>query len=322
MDDMANAMEPIAFLSSEWDPALWIKRAEAAVPGIDMRAWPDVGSDAGAIAYAVAWKPPQEALDALPNLKVIFSLGAGVDHIFQVARLPDVPVVRAVNADLTARMSEYVVLHTLMHHRRQRLYDRFQSERVWKSPPQPAAAEVRVGVMGLGVLGRDSAEKLKIMGFDVAGWSRSEKSVPDIPSFHGTDGLKAFLRRTDILVALLPHTPETDGILNHGLFSQLARDGVLGAPVLINAGRGRLQVEEDIVRALDDGTLGAVTLDVFVTEPLPANSPLWTHPNVTITPHNAADSDPDAITRGILRQIEAYERGEPLKNVVDPKKGY
>ncbi len=319
---MAIVMKPIAFLSSEWNPTPWIKRAEAAAPGIDIRAWPNIGGDADGIAYAIAWKPPQDAFDALPNLQVIFSLGAGVDHIFAVERLPDVPLVRAVNADLTARMSEYAVMHTLMHHRQQRLLDRYQSERIWKDPPQPAAAEVRVGVMGLGVLGRDSAEKLKIMGFDVAGWSRSKKDIPGIPSYHGPDGLKAFLQRTDILIALLPHTTETDGILNYALFSQLAHDGVLGAPILINAGRGRLQVEEDIVRALDDGTLGAATLDVFVTEPLPADSPLWTHPNVTITPHNAADSDPDAITRGILKQIEAYERGEPLKNVVDPKKGY
>ena len=146
--------------------------------------------------------------------------------------------------------------------------------------------------------------------------------MPGVQSFAGQGELTAFLKRTDILVALIPLTPDTDGIVNRGLLSQLARDGVLGAPVLINAGRGGLQNEDDILACLDDGTLGAATLDVFRTEPLPAQSPFWRHPKVTLTPHNAADSDPDAISDYIVAQIRAYEAGKPLQNVVDRVRGY
>jgi glyoxylate/hydroxypyruvate reductase A len=220
-------------------------------------------------------------------------------------------------------MSEYVVLHCLMHLRQQRRYEAQQRDRVWDDDRhQPAAREVRIGVMGLGVLGRDAAQKLRIMGFDVAGWSRSPKVLDGIETFSGESGLAAFLTRTDILVCLLPLTDSTRGTLNHDLFAKLAQTGRLGGPVLINAGRGGLQVESDILASLNEGTLNAATLDVFATEPLPTDSPLWTHPSVTITPHNAAMSEPDAISGRIADQIRRFERGEPLQNVVDRGLGY
>jgi glyoxylate/hydroxypyruvate reductase A len=176
--------------------------------------------------------------------------------------------------------------------------------------------------MGLGVLGADAAQALRRLGFDVAGWSRNRKAIPGIAGFAGDAELPAFLARTDILVCLLPLTPATRGILNRRTFSLLARDGRLGGPVVINAGRGGLQVEADLLAALDDGTLSAATLDVFETEPLPAASPLWSHPKVTISPHNAADTDPDAISVYVREQIARHERGEPLRNLVDRRLGY
>jgi glyoxylate/hydroxypyruvate reductase A len=176
--------------------------------------------------------------------------------------------------------------------------------------------------MGLGVLGADAARKLKVMGFDVAGWSRSPKNLDGIVTFSGDDGLASFLARTDILVSLLPLTAETRGILNEALFAKLARDGRLGGPILVNAGRGGLQGEADIIASLDDGTLKAATLDVFETEPLPADSPLWTHPAVTVTPHNAAASEANAISAYIAEQIRRFESGEPLENVVKRDLGY
>ena len=210
-----------------------------------------------------------------------------------------------------------------MHLRQQRRYEAQQRERVWHDDRfQPAAREVRVGIMGLGVLGQDAARKLKVMGFDVAGWSRSPKSLEGSPTFAGEEGLDGFLARTDILVCLLPLTAETRGVLDRSLFVRLARDGRLGGPAVINAGRGGLQVEDDILACLDDGTLKAATLDVFETEPLPADSALWQHPAVTVTPHNAAMSEPDAIGRLVVEQIRAYERGEALRNVVDRQLGY
>jgi glyoxylate/hydroxypyruvate reductase len=176
--------------------------------------------------------------------------------------------------------------------------------------------------MGFGVLGQDAARKLKMMGFDVAGWSRSPKTVDGFRVFAGEEGLESFLARTDILVSLLPLTADTRGILNRRLFGRLARDGRLGGPVLINAGRGGSQVEADIVACLDDGTLKAATLDVFETEPLPQDSPLWTHPRVTVTPHNSAVSDPEMTARYIADQIRRHEAGAPFENVVDRARGY
>ena len=229
---------------------------------------------------------------------------------------------RIVDPSLTGRMTEWVVLQVLMHHRLQRVYDAQQREKVWEEIPQPAADAVGVGVMGLGVLGRDAAAKLKQLGFDVAGWSRTEKDIPGIACFHGSDGLKPFLARTDILIALLPLTPDTEGLIDHRLLSGLRTDNHMGGAVLINAGRGRLQVETDILQALAEGSLSGATLDVFTKEPLPPESPFWTHPKVTVTPHIAAVSDPDYLCGYILRQIEAFEAGRPLENVVDRALGY
>jgi glyoxylate/hydroxypyruvate reductase A len=307
---------------SGWDVAPWVRRFEGLLPNRKIVTLDDP-FDRRDVHYVASWKHPPGSLAGLPNLMAIFSLGAGVDHLIGDPRLPDVPIVRVVDADLTERMGEYVVLHCLMHLRRQRRYDAQQRQKVWleESHP-PAARDVRVGVMGLGVLGSDAARKLQVMGFDVAGWSRSPKAVEGIATFSGRDGLEAFLGRTDILVCLLPLTVETYGILNKTLFGKLARDGRLGGPVLINAGRGGLQVEADIVASLGDGTLSAATLDVFETEPLPPDSPLWTHPAVTVTPHNAAASEANAISAYIADQIRRFEAGRPLENVVRRDLGY
>jgi glyoxylate/hydroxypyruvate reductase A len=213
-------------------------------------------------------------------------------------------------------------MHVLMHHRRQGYYEESQRQKVWAPKLQWAASALRVGVMGLGVLGRDAAQVLARIGFDVAGWSATAKSISGVECFAGESTFDRFLARTDVLVCLLPLTPATRGILNRRTFDGLARDGKLGGPVIINAGRGGLQVEGDILAALDDGTLLAATLDVFGTEPLPADSPFWTHPKVTLSPHNAADTDPDAISVYVAEQIAAFERGEKLANMVDRGVGY
>jgi glyoxylate/hydroxypyruvate reductase A len=215
-----------------------------------------------------------------------------------------------------------VVLHVLLHHRRQRLYDIQQRERVWREHVQPVASAVAVGVMGLGVLGAAAAAALAQLGFRVAGFSRTPKTLAGIECFHGERGLEVFLRRTEILVCLLPVTPATQGLLDLGLLRKLKRDGALGGAYLINAARGALQVEADILAALDEGALAGATLDVFAREPLPAASPLWRHPKVTITPHNAATSDPRAFAANVLHQIERFERGLPFEHVADRARGY
>jgi glyoxylate/hydroxypyruvate reductase A len=176
--------------------------------------------------------------------------------------------------------------------------------------------------MGLGVMGQESAGRLRDLGFRVAGWSRSRKHIEGVHSYAGQAEFDSFLRRTDVLVSLLPHTPETTGLINRDLIRKLSRKGPFGAPILINAGRGKQQVEADILTALDAGELLAATLDVFETEPLPQDSPLWTHPKVTVTPHLAADSDPEVICAYVWRQIERHQRRQPLENLVDRGRGY
>jgi glyoxylate/hydroxypyruvate reductase len=308
--------------TENWAAPRWRVRFRRICPDRAVALVPDDAIDPALVRYAAVWKPKPGALRLYPNLEVIFNLGAGVDAVLADTTLPAVPLVRVAVGDLTQRMTEYVVMHVLMHHRRQSYYAESQRKREWAPKLQWAARSLRVGVMGLGVLGRDAAEVLARLGFDVAGWSATEKSIPGVACFAGASQLGDFLARTDVLVCLLPLTPQTRGILSRALFAQLARDGKLGAPVVINAGRGGLQVETDILACLDDGTLGAVTLDVFAIEPLPADSPFWSHPKVTLSPHNAADTDADDISVYVAEQIAAFERGEKLANVVDRGVGY
>jgi glyoxylate/hydroxypyruvate reductase A len=224
--------------------------------------------------------------------------------------------------DLTGRMTEYVVLHVLMHHRQELYLRQSQRDKRWQPRSQWSAGAISVGIMGLGTLGANAAEVLSRIGFRVSGWSRAPRQVDGVTSFHGAAQLDAFLKHADILVCLLPLTSDTRHILNRDLFRKLNRTSPLGAPVLINAGRGGLQNEADILACLDDGTLGAASLDVFAQEPLPAASPFWTHPKVVLTPHNAADTDPDAISRYVADQIARFETGGALENVVDRIRGY
>lgn len=290
----------------------------------EIRTWPDIGR-AEEIKYALAWRPPPGALKSLPRLELIVSAGAGVDHLLSDPELPEVSVVRFVDPDLTGRMAEYVALHTLLHHRRTLEFLASQAARRWTPFVTAIAPEIRVGLMGLGVMGQAAARALAVFGYALNGWSRTPRPLPGVTCYAGNDQLELFLERTDILVCLLPLTPETSGILDRHLISKLSRTGRspnLPGPVLINAGRGGLQIESDILAALDEGRLYAASLDVFREEPLPVSSPLWSHPRVLITPHVASETDPDAIARYTLRQIARHERGEPLENIVARERGY
>ena len=305
-----------------WSPERWKRRFDDVCGDRQVLLLPDPALDPAEVHYAAVWKPAPGELAAFPNLRVIFNLGAGVDALMADSSLPEVPLVRVAVDDLTGRMTEYVVLHALMHHRQELYLRACQREQRWEPRYQWPASAVTVGVMGLGTLGSDAADALRRIGFRVVGWSRSARQIEGVECFHGEAQLDAFLQRTDILVCLLPLTPDTRQILNRVLFAKLNRNGPMGAPVLINAGRGGLQNEADILACLDDGTLGAASLDVFWNEPLPADSPFWTHPKVVLTPHNAADTDPDEISKYVARQIERFEAGDAMENVVDRKRGY
>ena len=308
--------------TENWSPQRWKSRFDDVCGDRRVLLLPDVAFDPAEIHYAAVWKPNQGELAAFSNLRVIFNLGAGVDALMADSSLPKVPLVRVAVGDLTGRMTEYVVLHVLMHHRQEPYLRTSQREKRWQPRFQWPASAISVGVMGLGTLGSNAAEALARLGFRVSGWSRSPKQIEGVEGFYGKAQLDAFLQRTDILVCLLPLTPDTRHILNRGLFTKLNRNSPMGAPVLINAGRGGLQDEADILQCLDDGTLGAASLDVYATEPLPADSPFWTHPKVVLTPHNAADTDPDEISNYVAAQIERFEAGGALENVVDPRRGY
>lgn len=306
---------------SDVDEASWADKFRAALAPYPVIRRSDVYDPAEA-RYIFVWKPKPEAFDGLDGLKAILSLGAGVDALLKHPNLPDAPIVRFVDADLSQRMSDYVVAHVTMHHR---LYTRFRADqqaRRWSQRYPPAASETTVGIMGMGVLGQDAISRLKPLGFTLRSWSRTPKAMAGVEGFAGDDTFDAFLSGTDILVNLLPLTPETSGILNYQTFGKLRRGRLGGGPVIVNAARGGHQREADIVRALGDGTLGAASLDVFETEPLPSDSPLWAIENCYITPHIAAISNETSGVRYFSAIIRAHEAGEALINVVDRGRGY
>lgn len=274
--------------------------------------------DPAHVRYAIAWNPPPGELAAFPNLACIFSLGAGVDGILSDPSFPrHVTLSRVVDPDLTIGMTQYVVLHVLLHHRKQRAFDAFQREQVWKPLTAGPAENICVGIMGTGVLGMDAARKLRDLGYAVAGWNASRKSEPGITFFAGNDELPDFLARTDILVCLLPLTDATRHIIRAETLRHLPRGAFF-----INAARGAHVVEDDLLAALDSGHLVGATLDVFAVEPLPVTSRLWSHPRVTVTPHVASQSNPKTIAALIGESIARIERGEAPLNVVDLSRGY
>ncbi|MEM8552291.1 MAG: glyoxylate/hydroxypyruvate reductase A [Pseudomonadota bacterium] len=306
---------------ANWSSSRWIDALEEAAPGRSFKRLGIDEFDPEEVRYVLAWKPPEGLLKSLPNLEVVFNLGAGVDAVLADPDLPDVPIVRLVDDNLSERMTEWVCLQVLFHFRQSFTYLDQQRKAQWRDHLQPIASDLRVGFLGYGVLAQHAAKVLLQLGFQVHAWSRSEKDT-DVTLYVGDLGLPSFLGQTDILVALLPLTASTRHILNADLIGKLARDGALGAPVLINAGRGGLQKEADILAALQSGALRGASLDVFEEEPLPATNPLWHAPNLVITPHVSAVSDPRAVTRYVVTQMAAYERGEALTNVVDRARGY
>ena len=303
---------------SEVDPAQWWKtELGRRMPALEVRIWPEFGAPED-IEYALVWCPEPGMLARLPNLRAIFSLGAGVDHLFADPDLPrTVPITRLVDVNLTARMTEYVLFHVLRWHRMHDAYAADQAAACWRERVQPASSDRSVGILGQGVLGGAAATALAGLGFKVAGWSRTPKTLPGIDSFHGAAGLRALTGRSEVLVNMLPLTPALENILDAGLFAALP-DGA----VVINVGRGRHLVEEDLLAALDGVKLAAATLDVFRTEHLPVGHPFWTHPSVTVTPHVASVADPRTVVEQVAENIRRSRAGEPLTDVVDPSVGY
>jgi glyoxylate/hydroxypyruvate reductase A len=258
-------------------------------------------------------------LKTFPNLKAAFSLGAGVDGFLCDPEYPKrVPLVRFADKTLSAEMAQFILMHVLIRHRQQRLFDNAQAKRQWRQRMLPRRTEdTRIGMLGLGEIGSFTARCLLELGFPVSGWSRGRKILPGLKSFAGDAELQAFLGQADILVCLLSLTRKTAGILNAKTFAALPEGGFV-----INVARGGHLIEDDLIAALDSGHLSGAVLDVFDTEPLPESSPLWGHPKITVTPHIAAISQPAVAVRYVLGGIAAFERGERPDNIVDVETAY
>lgn len=269
------------------------------------------------------WKPPYDICAKLPNLKVIFNLGAGVDHLLLDDSLPkDIPIVRVVDNNLTRRMGEYVLMQCLYHLREMPKLRVAQSQHIWLNQYDPNAADVTVGIMGLGEIGGHCAQLLHQMGFRVVGWSRSAKTIDGVKTYFGADQLAEFLAETEILINILPHTNATDKMVDYEFLGKLNHNGALKGASYIAAGRGKTHVEADLMKALKDGRLKSASMDVFEQEPLPVDSHLWDLQNLVITPHNAATSDRQTVSQQILAQIASHKKGGELKHIVDLKRGY
>lgn len=299
------------------DPKLWRDTLEAEIPGLKLFAWPEV-PDYNSIDVALAWKQPHGVLKQFPNLKLIQCLGMGVDALFADPELPvQVPIARLIDPSLIAQMSEYICWAVLNHHRLMDDYTRWQHAKHWNPQPPPDTAVCRIGILGLGTIGLDATNKLTTLGFPVHGWSYTSKSVANVQSFHGPGGLTPFLQQTDILVCLLPLTPETAGIINTDLLAQLP----YGAYV-INVARGGHVVDDDLLAAIDNGHISGATLDVVNQEPLPQDHPYWSHAKIHLTPHIAGLTSPSSALGFIAENLRRLQTAEPILNRVDPQRQY
>lgn len=297
----------------------WRKAFQAVDPRLDIRWWDDAAVAPEDVSYVVVWDPEPGRLKRLSNLRVVFSSAAGVDNIVRDPEWPrHLPLVRMGGLETGQRMGEFVSWACLSLLRGARRMALAQAQARWDNfNPRFTAPERRVGIMGLGSLGGTAARTLRALGFPVAGWSRTRKELPGVESFAGAEELEAFLARTDILVCLLPSTPETRGLIDARLLSLLPR----GAQV-VNVGRGSHLVVPDLLAALDGGHLDGALLDVFEPEPLASDSPLWSHPRVIVTPHLASMASLRERARYIAEAIAAHEAGDPLPNLYDPERGY
>ena len=307
----------LLFSSRLDDPVAWSAALRAAMPELDVRISPDLGNPAD-IETALVWKAPPGELASLPNLKLITNLGAGVDPILADEMIPKhIPVARLGDEVMAQMMAQFATMCVLRHYRDLGRYGRQQREGRWHYKLPRASYDVNVGVMGIGMLGGAAARMLAGIGFPVAGWGRSPRSLEGIETFHGAAGLTPFLARTEILVCLLPLTKETRHIVDRDALYRLPR----GAK-LINCGRGGTVDEAALLAALKEGQIAEATLDVFETEPLPPEHPFWAMDNVLVLPHIASIAVPEIAARDVVENIRRLETGQPFLNIVDRARGY
>lgn len=304
----------LAIISPGKNAQPWIEVLKNQNPDLTIQVYPEI-KDPESVEVVMLWNHPQGILSNYPNLKLISSMGAGVDHILRDETIPeDIPVVRIVDEKLTFSMTNYVIMGVLNFHRQITRYQEDQKKKVWDmSNPE---IDVKIGVMGVGALGGDVLEKLDFMGFPVAGFGFSEKKDFPYP-YYSKDKLSEFLEAVNVIVCLLPLTPDTENILNLELFSKCKKGSYL-----INVARGKHLVEEDLLEALDKGFLSGALLDVYRTEPLPKDHPFWEESRIQITPHIASVTNPKAAAPQVVDNIRRIQSNQPLQNLVIRERGY
>lgn len=304
----------ITFCCTDTKAEPWLEGLRAAFPGGSVRVWQPGAPQAD---HAVVWAPPQQFLDEQQALKGLFNIGAGVDALLKLRLPPGVKVLRLDDAGMSVQMAEYVCHAVIRHFREFDGYEADVKAGRWSFRKSRERQDFAVGVMGLGVLGERVARALRVFEFPVHGWSRSEKAIEGVHTHSGEAGFDAFLSSCRVLVNLLPLTPDTRDILNRETLGKLQPGGYL-----INVARGAHLVEADLLALLESGHLAGATLDVFRTEPLPAEHPFWVHPKITVTPHTSARTLRDQSIAQIACKITALEAGQPVAGVVDPVRGY
>ncbi len=295
----------------------WVPFFNESHPDLEIREWPEIGDPAD-IEYLVIGRPLMQDLPPLPNLKLMLTMLAGVEGIYNNPACPEgIPLVKGEPSTGDPSMTEYAVTHVLRHHRNLPAYLEQQRAHNWQPLPQKRPQDQRIGMMGYGTMSKPIVDVLLSLNFDVAAWARTPKPEAPIEVFAGPGNFDAFLARTDIMICLLPFTPETKGIINAEVIAKLPE----GAAI-INLGRGGHIVTADLVAALDNGHLSAATLDVTEPEPLPENSPLWDHPQLTIMPHCARRPPVSQIAPQFVENIRRFEAGKPLLQLTDKSLGY
>ena len=297
----------------------WTALFAALAPQLVVHDWNAPPADKALIDFALVWEPDTGGLASFPQLKAIFSSAAGVDHILADAQLPtDLPIVRMVTGESQQRMAEFCLMAVLVLQKNMpRVLAQHRQQQWIEFNPPFTAQDITVGILGLGTLGTAVARQLRAVGYGVQGWSQTRKQVDGVRSYCGDAELPDFLRSSQVLICLLPDTPATRGILNASLLAQLPA----GAH-LINAGRGTQLNVADLIAALDSGHIASALLDVVEPEPLPADSPLWTHPRIILTPHIAASASRRAKAQQVVRSIAEWQAGQPQSNRFVRDRGY
>lgn len=291
-----------------------VQALQTLLPDVQLQVWPQIDAPES-VEFAVVWRQPAGSLQAFRQLKALQSFGAGVDNILQDPQLPALPLARIVDPDLTQSMLQY--LQTVVQYYQLRFdeFARQQQHQLWK-PRSPRKLK-QIAVLGLGELGAAAATYFAAQGYQVTGWAASAKQLPAVQCFYGDDGFAPAVQAADLVICLLPLTPQTENLLNSQRLA-LFKAGAL----LVNVARGAIVVEDDLLAALAGGQLAGACLDVFRTEPLPADHPFWQQTNILLTPHISAVTNADTAVQQIAENYRRLQAGLPLLNLIDKTRGY